>query len=198
MVCQFGIVDIAKVKALTSNLRLCGSLLCVVIASQQIMLAIFFERYIELIILHYWANTIVDQLANLGAAFFLYEMLKSEREEVEMIQRNEPVRIQRALLRLQKTFGSKQGRPGLNKQQDPYAKSKGKPPLGRIKANVSLMDALDKVDNNIDRSSYGGAASGERRRDSKHSRMSSQKQQMPSVLEKFNQSSPLDTKAQRK
>lgn len=34
MVCQFGIVDIAKVKALISNSRLCGSLLCAVIASQ--------------------------------------------------------------------------------------------------------------------------------------------------------------------
>lgn len=46
MVCQFGVVDIAKVEALSSNARLCGILLCAVIASQQIILALFLERYI--------------------------------------------------------------------------------------------------------------------------------------------------------
>ena len=47
------------------------------------MLAIFFERYIEWIIRHYWANTIIDQLANVGAAFFLYDLKRSEGEELE-------------------------------------------------------------------------------------------------------------------
>ena len=206
MVCQFGVIDIAKVKALISNYRLCGSLLCVVIASQQIMLAIFYERYIELIILNFWANAIVDQLANLGAAFFLYEMLKSEREEVEMIKHNEPIRMHRALIRgFQRTFGGRAARPGQSASQDPppFPASKGKPPLGRMKNNVSLMDALNtgtvKVDNNIDRPGYGtsGDKGGSSKALQKYGRMSG-KQPMPSVLEKMNQTGHLDAKALKK
>ena len=37
MVCRFSIIDIAKVESLSSNARLCGSFLCLTIASQLII-----------------------------------------------------------------------------------------------------------------------------------------------------------------
>lgn len=86
MVCQFGVVDIAKVEALQTNSRLCGSLLCAVIASQQIILALILERYIFEIIPNFWTNALVDQIANLATAFFLYEMLQQEQDEVKLIR----------------------------------------------------------------------------------------------------------------
>ena len=64
------------------NHRLNGSLLCIVISSQQIMLALFFERYIKKIILEFWLWTVIDQIANIACAFFLYDMFKTERDEV--------------------------------------------------------------------------------------------------------------------
>jgi hypothetical protein len=50
MVCQFGIVDITKEEMLKQNFTLSGTLICLVIASQQIINALIFERYMKQII----------------------------------------------------------------------------------------------------------------------------------------------------
>ena len=47
MICQLGVIDIAKIQVLLNNQRLSGSLLCLVIASQQVILALVFERYLR-------------------------------------------------------------------------------------------------------------------------------------------------------
>lgn len=91
MVCQLGVIDIAKIQVLVKNHRLNGSLLCIVISSQQIMLALFFERYIKKIILEFWLWTVIDQIANVACAYFLYDMFKTEMTEVHQIKTNDKV-----------------------------------------------------------------------------------------------------------
>ena len=47
MVTQIGVIDITKVQLLMKNKRLTGVLLCIVIASEQAINAVFYERYIK-------------------------------------------------------------------------------------------------------------------------------------------------------
>ena len=84
-------IDIAKIQLLLNNTRLTGSLLCIVIASQQIMLAIVYERYISVIIKDRRLWFIVDLISNIGTAVCLYEMLKAEKKEVKSIKNDAEV-----------------------------------------------------------------------------------------------------------
>lgn len=63
--------------------RLHGPLVCIVIASQQFMVAIVFERYIKDILLDFWACTIIEFACNIAAMIALLDMLKSELDELE-------------------------------------------------------------------------------------------------------------------
>lgn len=113
MICQLGVIDIAKIQALVNNHRLSGSLLCVVIGSQQVMLALVFERYIKYvsapyffsfnilsfqIILNFWPWTIIDQITNFACGYFLFDLLKSESTEVRQIKTEAKTKMQQVHL----------------------------------------------------------------------------------------------------
>ena len=46
------------------------------------MVAIFFERYIKEVILDFWACTIIEFVCNIAAMIALFDMLKSELDEL--------------------------------------------------------------------------------------------------------------------
>ncbi len=91
MVCQFGIVDVAKEETLKNNFRLGGSLLCLVIGSQQILNAIVLERYMHnvsfrfILYIYFYiqfvdnvlAKNLIDLSCNFAVLYFLYDMWKT-------------------------------------------------------------------------------------------------------------------------
>ena len=83
ILCQFASLDIAKIEMLKNASRLHGPLVCLVIASQQFMVAIVFERYIKKVIIDFWACTIIEFICNVAAMIAVYDMLRSELDEME-------------------------------------------------------------------------------------------------------------------
>ena len=101
------------------------------------------ERYIFTIIAHFWANAIVDIIANLGTAYFLFEMLKQEKEEVDMIRFNETTRIHKEFMK-----GLK--KPNMNKSKGRFSKSSlmgmmdSNAVIGALSQNVTIKGKSEK------------------------------------------------------
>lgn len=95
MVCQWGIIDIAKRETIKNNYRLNGILVCVVITTQQIMLALFYERYIKDLVSSPALGFIVDSFSNIMCYKFLYDSFKSEQEEVINIKLSKNMKVNR-------------------------------------------------------------------------------------------------------
>ena len=98
MVCRFSIIDIAKVESLSSNARLCGSLLCLTIASQLIIQGLFIDRYIYYILSNMWSTLVADQCANIGTCILLWQMLIQEQEEVKNLKNKGTTRIHKEFM----------------------------------------------------------------------------------------------------
>lgn len=76
-------LDIAKIEQLKSSARLNGPLVCILIASQQFLVAVIFERYIAKILEHFWIEMILNFVCDFACGYFLINMLKSELDEIE-------------------------------------------------------------------------------------------------------------------
>ena len=85
LVCLFGIIDLAKIAQINSNMNITTIVLCFYLVSQQFIAAMFYDRLFLIIFQHAYQFMTVDFLALIGAVYTLWPLFKEEMREISAI-----------------------------------------------------------------------------------------------------------------